>query len=299
MNNKVEIGFQNKWMMLPISRLVPSKMITPRTMSTKKFEQISVSIREVGIVEPLMVHPVCGRKREYLVLDGHLRLEVLKTLSETDAPCLIAKDDEAFTYNKRINRVASVQEHHMILRAIKSGVPEDRIATALGIKVASVRRKKKLLEGICPEVVKILHNIQFSADTAAILKRMKPIRQIEVAEVMVATNNFTKSYAKALLISTNESQLLVPITKKAIKGISNAEYEKMEQEMETLRRDVKAVEDTYGINMLRLVVANGFIGRVLENTRISKFLGRNHSDIFERLLSLQDSIDSDMGIAAE
>ena len=35
-------------------------------------------------------------------------------------PCLISKDDEAFTYNKRINRLATVQEHYMILKAIES-----------------------------------------------------------------------------------------------------------------------------------------------------------------------------------
>ena len=267
MTGKVEIGFQGAWLMLPLSRLVPSKVIPPTAKATKKFEQISDSIKEVGIVEPLVVHPIEGRKKEYLILDGHMRAEVLQAIGETQAPCLISKDDEAFTYNKRINRLGSVQEHYMIVRAIKSGVPESRIAAALGIRASSVRRKRKLLEGICPEVVKILQNVRFSEETAAMLKRMKPVRQVEVADLMTATNNFTKSYAKALLIATPEHQLVNPNAKKYFRGISDTEYTKMEQEMEGLRRDVKSVEDTYGINMLRLVVANGFIGRLLENAR--------------------------------
>ena len=70
--------------------------------------------------------------------------------------CLIATDDEAFTYNKRISRLATIQEHKMILKAIKSGVPEERIAKALDINVAMIRRKRHLLDGICPEVTDLL-----------------------------------------------------------------------------------------------------------------------------------------------
>ena len=52
--------------------------------------------------------------------------------------CLVSTDDEAFTYNKRISRLAAVQEHKMILRAIERGVPEEKIAKALNINVQSV-----------------------------------------------------------------------------------------------------------------------------------------------------------------
>jgi hypothetical protein len=33
--------------------------------------------------------------------------------------CLIATDDEGYTYNNRINRLAIIQEHRMILKAIE------------------------------------------------------------------------------------------------------------------------------------------------------------------------------------
>jgi hypothetical protein len=36
----------------------------------------------------------------------------------------LARDDEAFTYNKRVNRLSIVQEHFMILRAIDRGCPK-------------------------------------------------------------------------------------------------------------------------------------------------------------------------------
>ena len=32
-------------------------------------------------------------------------------MGETEVTCLISTDDEAFTYNKRVNRLAIIQEH--------------------------------------------------------------------------------------------------------------------------------------------------------------------------------------------
>ena len=65
---------------------------------------------------------------KYLLLDGHLRIEVLKDRGETEVVCLISTEDEAFTYNKRVNRIAIIQEHRMILKAIERGVSEERLA---------------------------------------------------------------------------------------------------------------------------------------------------------------------------
>ena len=67
----------------------------------------------------------------YLLLDGHLRIEVLRDLGETEVECLVSTDDEAFTYNKRISRLSPVQEQRMIAKAIERNVPRDKIARAL------------------------------------------------------------------------------------------------------------------------------------------------------------------------
>lgn len=299
MATEIEFAFEKEWIIIPLERLVPSKLTSPATKASKKYQQILDSVREAGLVEPIVVHPVKGRKIEYLIIDGHLRLEALKDLGREEAPCLIAKDDEAFTYNKRINRLGTVQEHEMILKAIKSGVPEDRIAKALGVTKGAIQRKKKMLDGICLEAVQILKHVRFSVETASVLKRMKPVRQIEAVELMQAMNNFSTSYARALLIATPPAQLVDPTDKPTVRGVSDTKSEEMEREMETLQRDIKAVEDKYGVNMLRLVVANGYIGRLLENSKVSIFLNKYHEEIVDQLVTLQESVDADMGVHAE
>ena len=92
----------------------------PAIKESQKYRQISASVREVGIIEPLVVVPQNGKTGRYLLLDGHMRLAALKELGHAEVRCLIATDDEAYTYNKRINRLATVQEHFMILKAIKT-----------------------------------------------------------------------------------------------------------------------------------------------------------------------------------
>jgi hypothetical protein len=69
---------------------------------------------------------------------------------------LISTDDEAFTYNNRVDSIAIIQEHKMILKAIENGVSEERIAKSLNVDVASIRRRWKLPDGICAEAAELL-----------------------------------------------------------------------------------------------------------------------------------------------
>ena len=66
-----------------------------------------------------------------MLLDGHIRLAALKELKKNEAPCLISKDDEAFTYNHKVNRVSPIYEHLMIMKAIKNGVAEQDICRSI------------------------------------------------------------------------------------------------------------------------------------------------------------------------
>jgi len=71
----------------------------------KKYQQVLASVREVGVIEPLIVFPQIGNSGMYVLLDGHVRVEVLKQIGQTHARCLIATDDETYTYNKRVNQL--------------------------------------------------------------------------------------------------------------------------------------------------------------------------------------------------
>jgi prepilin-type processing-associated H-X9-DG protein len=246
-------------------------------------------VREVGIIEPLVVFPQNGGSGMYLLLDGHVRLAVLKQIGESHARCLIATDDETYTYNKRVNRMATIQEHAMILQATRNGVSEERIAKVLKVDVASIRQKRDLLTGICNEAAEILKNKIITLGVFALLRKMKPMRQIEVAELLNATSNFSVPYAKALLAATHPDMLIDPDKHKAVEGLTPEQIAKMEKEMETLQRDLKIVEESHGTQVLNLVLGCGYLAKLFGNARVTRYLDQHHTDIFSELKLISET----------
>jgi ParB-like chromosome segregation protein Spo0J len=135
---------------LAIDEIAPLHSVTDKTRVSRKYSQILSSIKEVGIIEPPVVAKSKGRNG-YILLDGHLRIDVLKSMGAKEVSCLVSTDDEGFTYNRRVNRLAIIQEHKMVLKAIDRGVPEARIAKALNIDTSTLKHKIRLLDGICRE----------------------------------------------------------------------------------------------------------------------------------------------------
>src|SRR5664279_3954729 len=126
--NSIAQAFVSDCVVIPIASILPVKAIEKTTKSSHKYRQIAASIREIGLVEPPVVIRDAGDTDSYLLLDGHLRIEVLRDLGQTEVECLVSTDDEAFTYNKRISRLSPVQEQRMIAKAIERNVPKDKIA---------------------------------------------------------------------------------------------------------------------------------------------------------------------------
>lgn len=83
-----------------------------------------------------------------------------------------------------------------------SEVSEEKIALALDLNPRSIVRKAKLLDGICEEAVGILKNKHCATAVFEILRKMKAMRQIEAAELMMNANNYSPAYISAILAGT-------------------------------------------------------------------------------------------------
>ena len=281
-------AFADTTVQVPVADLNALRPVTDAVRKTRKYSQIVASVREIGMVEPLVIAPDRKAKGKYLVLDGHLRLEVLKELGETDAVCLVAADDEAYTYNNRINRLAIIQEHRMILRAIERGVSEDRLAAALNVKLDHIRRKRRLLDGICPDAASLLEDRHISINTFDTLKKMGPERQVEAAELMIAMNKFSISYARTLLAGTPEAQLAPGRRRIKPRGVTDEQLVLMQRESANLDREFRLIEESYGPDHLDLVLAKGYVGRLVGNDRVARYLEQHHQDILAELLQIRE-----------
>jgi ParB-like chromosome segregation protein Spo0J len=274
-----KLGFEMRKIRLLLDAILPVRQIKDPQKSVGRYKTILTTIKEVGLVEPLMVHPQKNAPGKYLLLDGHLRYFALKELGETLADCIIANDDESFTYNARISRLAPIQEHKMIVKAVQNGVRPERIAAALNIPIRVVMASMRLLDGIHEDAAELLNDKNMSPKAIRLLKKVTAARQIEIAELMVATNNFGAGYAEALIIGTPKDQLTCPDKPKNKAGLKQEDIARMEQEMETLEHDMKAVEESYGENVLNFTLARAYIKKLLDNAKVVRFLNANYADL--------------------
>ena len=137
-----------------------------------------------------------------------------------------------------------------------------------------------LLNGLHADAVEILKDKEISPGAIRLFKRVTPLRQVEMAEMMVSVSNYTKGYVAALLVGTPKDQLTQPDQPKVAKGLSGAEIARMEQEMESLQRDFKASEETYGENVLNLTLACRYVAKLLQNAKVVRFLSSQYRDAF-------------------
>ncbi len=275
----VALGFLPKPLMLAIDDLLPSVSLDPKLLVSMKFRQISASIAEIGLIEPLSVTPVDRRSGQHMVLDGHLRLQAVKALGHAEVACLVATDDELFTYNNHISRLSTIQEHLMIRRALERGVSAAKLAKGLCIDITSLNKKKLLLDGICPEVASILKDRVFTPDVMQVLRKMKATRQIECAELMVSANKVTTTYARCLLSGTASAMLIDDRKPTRPVALSHEQLARMENEMANLHSQYKIAEQTHGEDMLNLMLARGYLVRLMDNGRAMRYLQIHYPEI--------------------
>lgn len=298
MASPVKIAFERQIITLPLSAILPLRVVAAPLKQSAKYQRIAHSIAEVGIIEPIVVAPLKQGQGRHLLLDGHMRYAILQDQGIAETRCLVADDDEAFTYNKRINRLATIQEHYMVVRALERGVSEEKLARALNLDVKGIKRRRTLLEGVCPEVIELLQDKTINPRTFEILRKMRPVRQIEVAEIMVSVGNFSMGYAKALLGATREEELAKPSRRRRVNGLTVEQIERLERESSSVMQDFKALEDSYGDDVLNLVVASGYVSRVIGNAEIERYLRGRHEDLLSELRVIVSAVSLDHGGAA-
>lgn len=264
---------------LSLDKLLPSRRLLPELKATTRYKVIAASVREVGIIEPLVVYPQSGKSGQHLLLDGHVRVEILRELGKPTVTCLVATDDENLTFNDGVSRLSPIQEIRMIQRAIADGVSEERIAKALNVTIKTIRDSRSQLADISPDAIELLKDKPIADMALRVFKQVKAYRQVEMAELMATSGTYTHSYAKLLLASTSRDQLV-----HADKPDRRPEQvAQLETEMRTMEREFVAIEETYSQDMLNLQLARGYLKTLLGNARVAKYVAGKHGELMEQL----------------
>jgi hypothetical protein len=285
----VRSAFTREVAELPVTQLRVRCPLVGIATHCKKFLQVLASVATVGLVEPLVVRQT-DHDDEYIVLDGRLRLEALIRLGKATATCMFATEDETYTYNRHVNRLTAGQDARMIALAVKRGVPHDRIAAVLGVNERTVKRRVKLLNGICPDAGALLADKNCPASTFEILKTLRPLRQLEAAELMCDQCNFTSAFARAIRLATPEDELLPDARSKSPSlDDSKEQIDRLEREIAALQSKKTNLEEEYGVEHLHLAVSLSYVARLLSNETIQAWLQENEALVFAHLRDLVDS----------
>jgi hypothetical protein len=125
------------------------------------------------------------------------------------------------------------------------------------------------------------------------------MRQIEAAELMTTAGNYSASYAKALLAATRQSDLVKSDQPKRVGGLTPEQMSRMEREIETVQQDLKSVESRYGDDVLHLVIACGYVSKLVKNRDIKRYLTQHHPEILTELVAIMSATSLDQSSETE
>jgi RepB plasmid partitioning protein len=159
----------------------------------------------------------------------------------------------------------------------------------IGSHGLAIRQKRDILDGICGEAVQLLRDKRISAAALRELRKVQAMRQIEIAELMSAANNYTIGYMKCLVLGTADEQKADGFRGLASDEMSPGDITRIERESHQLVRELKGIEESHGKNVLNLVIVTGYLRKLLDNARVLRFLSGNYSEILSELQSIVDA----------
>jgi hypothetical protein len=86
-------------------------------------------------------------------------------------------------------------------------------------------------------------------------------------------------YVRFLVAATPKVQLAPGYQPRPPKGLSDEQLALMERESASLAREFKVAEQTYGADHLDLVLANGYVSKLLRNGRVVGYLAKNYQEL--------------------
>jgi RepB plasmid partitioning protein len=142
---------------------------------------------------------------------------------------------------------------------------------------------------ICAEAAQLLSNCFVSPSALAALSKMKPIRQAEAAEHILASGDCSVVFVEGLVAITPE-EMLRPGAIKRVPAKFGARFparcRRLQQQASVVATALAGLRDSYGRDLLALEVYCRFVQRMLTNQRISIYLGQHHTQTLRSLNSV-------------
>lgn len=191
-----------------------------------------------------------------------------------------------------MNHINVVEEHRMIIKSLAK-VSIEKLSAALGISVDAIKDKANVMNGIDPSVIAKLSDKPIPKATFDVLRKMKPIRQIEAVGTMINFDNYSKKFAMSILDATPSSMIVNKGKNTPYKKDIKKTILRLEQEMATTSEETKKLQTEYGSDMLKFVIIQSYINKLLGNSKVLHWFLENEVDYLNELkrISKINSLD--------
>ncbi len=174
-----------KFEMVKIDRLVESPWNPRRKYDEKKLKELTASVKEKGIIEPLIVRPQNGKLE---IVSGHRRFRAGKEAKLTEAPAIVREYTDKEVVEIQLIEALQKEDVH----ALDEAEGYRRMIQELGYDVPGIAGKisksesyvyqRLQLARLIPEAEKSFVDDKITAGHAILISRLQPKNQKEAIE---------------------------------------------------------------------------------------------------------------------
>lgn len=173
---------------IPLQAIVPNPLQPRREFSEEELVELAESIRENGLLQPLVVRPAPGAEDRFELVAGERRLRAIRSLEWEDVAAVVREvSDEtllvlALVENLQREALSPLEEAEGYRTLADSfGLTQEEIAHSVGKDRSTVANMLRLL-GLPPSVRKLLESGELSMGHGrALLAVEDPVRAGELA----------------------------------------------------------------------------------------------------------------------
>ena len=189
---------------LKLGNVIQSEMNYRKKIDKTGLDELTESVRQRGILQPIIVRPVKGNGT-YEIIAGHRRYQAATAAGLTTIPAVIEEfDDEAalevaITENSQREDVNPIDEALGFKRMMDTGAEVETIAAKIGRTAAYVLGRVKLLD-LCKEARQAILKGKISLGHAQVLLRLRSKNEQKgLLSVMMQGDGMTVSGAKSIV----------------------------------------------------------------------------------------------------
>ena len=171
------------------------------------------------------------------------------------------------------------------LKQLSDSLPIDRDLTG------DVRKASKL----CIRALALLETYPVSESALSLLVRVKPTRQIEIAEQIVSHADWSPGFVRVLLYATRPQFLIDGIGLRKNRDWSTTASHEFGDKSELLLMKLRRLGSDLGLSFLIFAVFQQYVASILKSENVKGYVERRHPEAWAAIRQATPRIDNEFG----